>query len=129
MKTLKFALMLLALTIINVWAADEWTSIGSTTNGSRVYATRADVMPDGSFRMFLRLEKEMERKPEGIFAMFKTPEKYVEKSDPFSVLVHCKKRAVRDYKAGPLGSEFHVPWEPVMPGSTGAQAFNAFCKK
>ena len=117
------------LTSLNTYAADEWKFIGKTANGTSVFATDADGMSDGSWRMFIKAEQELEKPPEGIFAMFKKPEKYTEKFGPFSMLVHCKKRAVRDYKAGTFGTEFYIPWEPVTPGSYGAVAYNAFCKK
>ena len=128
MNVIKIILCAFAITSV-AQAADEWTFVGNTVNGSKVYVTNADTMPDGSLRMFIRSEREQERKPEGMFAMFKSPEKYTETVDPFPVLVHCKKKSVRDYKAGPLGSEFHVPWQPITPGSFGSVAFNAFCKK
>lgn len=111
------------------WADEDWKNIGKTENGLSVFATNAEGMTDGSLRMFLRAEKEMERKPEGLFAMFKKPEKYIEKVGPISLLVHCKKRAVREYKAGNFGAEFYIPWEPVMPGTFGSLALNAYCKK
>jgi len=117
------------LASLNTYAADEWKFIGKTANDTSVFATDADGMSDGSWRMFLKAEKEMERKPEGMFAMFKKPEKYTETLGPFSLLVHCKKRSVREYKAGTFGTEFYIPWEPVTPGSYGAVAYNAFCKK
>ena len=111
------------------FANNEWTQIGTAENGYTVFATTAEGMQDGSWRLFVKAEKELERKPEGVFSMFKKPEKYLDRAGPFPVLVNCKKRAVRDYVAGPLGSEFHVPWQPIAPGSYGALAFNAFCKK
>jgi hypothetical protein len=121
--------MFLMLINFTSYAVNEWTFIGKTANGNSVFATKADGMPDGSWRMFLKAEQEMERKPEGLFAIFKNPEKYIETQGPFSVLVHCKKNSVRDYKAGTFGSEFYIPWEPITPGSYGSVAFNAFCKK
>ena len=111
------------------FAKDEWTRIGTAENGYTVFTTTAEGMPEGSWRLFLKAEKELERKPEGFLSAFKKPEKYLDKVAPFAVLVNCKKRAVRDFVAGPLGSEFHVPWQPAVPGSYGALAFNAFCKK
>jgi len=128
-KSLIFLLLTFLINSGAVWAADDWKFIGKTVNDTSVFATDADGMPDGSLRIFLKAEKEMERKPEGVFAMFKKPEKYIEKGDPFTILVHCKKRAVREYKAGELGSEFFIPWQPITPGSYGSVAFNAFCKK
>jgi hypothetical protein len=130
MNPLKFwSVMLLLVGTSAVLASDEWTRIGTAENGYSVFVTNADGMPDGSWRLFVKAEKELERKPEGTFAMFKKPEKYLDKVAPFAVLVNCKKKAVRDYVAGPLGSEFHVPWQPAVPGSYGALAFKAFCKK
>jgi hypothetical protein len=110
-------------------AANEWTFIGKTANGASVFTTNADNLGDGSLRVFLKAEQEMLRKPEGLLAMFKKPEKYIEKSDPFSLLIHCKRRSVREYQAGVFGKEFYIPWEPITPGSFGSVAFNAFCKK
>ena len=71
----------------------------------------------------------MERPPQGLFAMFKQPEKYKEYVAPFPVLLNCKKKVVRDYVAGPLGSEFHIPWQLITPGSFAAVAFDGFCKR
>lgn len=120
--------VLLFTVSISVNAADEWTFIGKSANGSKVYATAADRMPDNSLRAFIKAEQEFEKQPEGLFAMFKKPTKYTETSEPSAILISCKKRAVRDYKAGTFGSEFYIPWEPITPGSFGSVAFNAFCK-
>jgi len=125
----KYLCVCLLLISAKAIANEEWTFIGKTVNGSSVFATNADSMPDGSLRMFLKAEEQRERKPEGLLAPFKKPEKYIETLGPFSLLVHCKKRVVRDYKAGTFGTEFYIPWEPITPGSFGAVAFNAFCKK
>ena len=128
--TLNKLLSLFLLTCFAIaQAADEWTFIGMSENGYKIYATSADGMPDGSLRMFLRAEKLLERPPEGVFAMFKKPEKYMDKTEPFAVLVNCRKKAVRDYVAGSFGSEFYLPWQPATPGSYGAAALNAFCRK
>ncbi len=124
-----FTLLISIATMFCSYASSDWTFVGKSENGSSVFATNAERMNDGSLRMFVKLEQEMERKPEGIFAMFKKPEKYIVTDGPHSVLVHCKKKAIREYKAGTFGSEFYIPWEPVVPGSLGAVAFNAFCKK
>lgn len=129
MKLLKATTTTLFLSVmLTCYAASEWTFIGKTVNGTSVYATSADKMPDGSLRMYLKAEIELERKPEGAFAMFKKPEKYIETDGPFALLVHCKKRSARTYKAGELGSEFFIPWQPIAPGTYGAVAFNGFCK-
>lgn len=117
------------LASLNVNAADEWTFIGNTANGSRVFSTTADRMPDGSLRMFLKSEQDFEKKPEGWLAFLKKPEKYTETTDPFAVLIKCKNKTGRDYKAGTFGTEFYIPWEPITPGSYGSIAYNAFCKK
>lgn len=113
---------------LNSHAANEWTLIGKTENGTNVYATTADKMPDGSFRMFLKGEMELEKKPEGIFSMFKKNEKYIETDGPFALLVHCKKKAARAYRAGELGTEFFIPWQPIAPGTYGSVAYQGFCK-
>lgn len=114
---------------VNVSSADDWKYIGNTSNGLRIYSVSAERMNDNSLRTFLRAERDLEKPPEGLFSIFQKPEKYTEKSEPFAVLVHCKKRAVRDYKAGDFGSEFYIPWEPLAPGSIGMLVFNAFCSK
>ena len=130
MRLLKVFYSLLTLTVwFNSYAADEWTAIGKTTDGTVIFATNADVLNDGTLRMFVKGEKEIVKQPEGTFAMFKKPEKYKEYMDPFPILLNCKKKVGRKYVPGPLGSEFHVPWEPLAPGSLGYVAFNAFCKK
>ena len=112
----------------SAFSADEWKPIGSTDDGYVIFATQVESQPDGSLRMFLKGEKQMEREPKGLLSIFSKPEKYVEKSSPFGVLVHCKKRAVRNYVPGDFGKEFYEPWQPPTPGTSGALAFNAFCK-
>ena len=130
MRLNKTLLLILAVVTAAVGKeADEWTPIGKTTNGISVYTTKADVLADGTLRMFLKGERDAERPPEGMFAMFKSPVKYKEYIDPFAILLNCKRKVGRNHVAGPLGSEFHVPWEPLAPGSYGAVAYNAFCKK
>jgi hypothetical protein len=109
--------------------ADEWTPIGKSANGTIVYTTKADVLADGTLRMFLKGERDAERPPEGTFAMFKSPVKYKEYVEPFAILLNCKRKMARDYVAGPLGSEFHKPWTPFAPGTFGSVAYNAFCTK
>ena len=109
--------------------ADEWTLIGKSANGTTVYSTKADVLADGTIRMFLKGERDAERPPEGMFAMFKSPVKYKEYVDPFALLLNCKRKVARNYVAGPLGSEFYVPWAPFAPGTFGSVAYNAFCNK
>lgn len=130
MRLNKTLILLLSITTAAIGKeADEWTLIGKTANGTVVYTTKADVLADGTLRMFLKGEKDAERPPEGMFAMFKSPVKYKEYIDPFAILLNCKRKVGRNYVAGPLGSEFHVPWEPLPPGSYGSVAYNAFCKK
>jgi hypothetical protein len=130
MKFVQIILLLFSI-ITNAYSkdADEWTLIGKTANGTNVYSTKADILSDGTLRMFLKGEKEVERPPEGVFAMFKSPTKTKEYVDAFPVLINCKRKVGRNYVAGPLGSEFHVPWEPFAPGTFGAVAYNAFCGK
>jgi hypothetical protein len=129
MKLKKLMPIFVMFASLNVYAADEWTYIGNTANGARVFATTADRMPDGSLRMFLKSEQDYEKQPEGLFAFLKKPEKYTETTDPFSVLIQCKNKTGRNYKAGTFGTEFYIPWEPITPGSYGSVAYNAFCKK
>lgn len=115
--------------LANSYAESEWTFIGKTADNNSVFTTNAESMTDGSLRIFLKGQVEKEREPQGLFAFLKKPEKYIETIGPVPILVHCKKRAVRNYVAGTFGAEFYNPWQPITPDSYGALGFNAFCKK
>lgn len=113
----------------NAYGADEWLDIGTSASGYKVFVTEAEVPTDGVLRMFIKAEKTVEISPDGFLAFFKKSQKITDRIPPFSLLLNCKKRAVRDDVPGPLGSEFHVPWTKVPPGSLGSIALTAFCRK
>ena len=129
MTVSKFFSLAILVTCFSAYAAEEWTPIGNTENGISWSSTAAEGQSDGSLRMFLKGEKLMEREPTGFFSMFKKPEKYIQKTQPLALLVHCKKKVVRDYVAGSFGKEFYVPCEPATPDSPVALALHAFCHK